>query len=144
MPKQKLKSNTESWVSELGTYSAQGKSFQDEIVQRNERILKLEKELAAAKSNYDEQTKSVHQISERMQKEYAVERERVAAWQKTCNEQTERLEASRVRADAALQEAAEARARALNAEGSLFAWRLATILMTGAAIAMGGILLWGS
>lgn len=143
MPKQKTKSNTESWVSVLGTYSAQDKSFQDEIAQRNERILKLEKELAAAQSNYDEQTKSVHQISERMQKEYAVERERVAAWQKTCNEQTERLEASRVRADAALQEAAEARARAFKVEDRLFMWRLVTILMTGAAIAMGGILLWG-
>lgn len=106
--------------------------------------MKLEKELAAAQSNYDEQTKSVHQISERMQKEYAVERERVAAWQKTCNEQTERLEASRVRADAALQEAAEARARAFKVEDRLFMWRLVTILMTGAAIAMGGILLWGS
>ncbi len=68
----------------------------------------------------------------------------LAAAKSNCNEQTERAEASRLRADAALQEAAEARARAYKAEGGLFACWLATILMTGAAIAMGGILLWGS
>lgn len=125
---------------ELRIYRDQDASLRADIKQRNERI-------EAAEANAAESVKTLHEVGDRLRKEYANERERAKAWQTTAGElriENTRLKESQNGLKALLADGCESR-RLMAGERdeacqALFCWRLATVLLASLSGTLAAIL----